>query len=166
MRMKKLLPLGTLALAFLGLAGCGSVSVVDYNDRLVALQDVCYDAEAEMTDARDQENYGQVRSLYEAALFTCTKSQADIASTDAYDGDSALRDAFDTELQLELVYLQKLGEIIAYWDYDELTAEQQVAEDALWEEIDAIEEQLSDAYDVSETAQQAFADKYGYELED
>ncbi|MDR2541790.1 MAG: YgdI/YgdR family lipoprotein [Candidatus Peribacteria bacterium] len=164
--MKKLLPLGTLALSFLALAGCGSVSVVDYNDRLVALQDVCYDAEAEMTDARDQENYGQVRSLYESALATCTQSQTDIASTDAYDGDTTLRDAFDAELQLELVYLQKIGEIITYWDYDELTDEQQVAEDALWEELDAIEEQLSDAYDVSEAAQKAFADKYGYELED
>ncbi|MDR0860598.1 MAG: hypothetical protein LBO09_06595 [Candidatus Peribacteria bacterium] len=163
--MKKLLSLGTATLALFALAGCG-VSVVDYNDKLVNLQDVCYNAESEMMEARDQENYGQVKTLYEVALATCTQSEADLAAMDAYDGDSDLRDAFDTELQLELVYLQKIGEVIALWEYDEFTDEQQAIEDALWAEIDAVEEQLSDAYDISEATQQAFADKYGYELKD
>ncbi|MDR3169358.1 MAG: hypothetical protein LBU27_06460 [Candidatus Peribacteria bacterium] len=164
--MRKLFSLATVGVVLLALSGCGGVNVVDYNDKLVHLQEICYDAESEMMNERDQENYGQVKTLYPTTLATCTQAQVDLAATDAYDGDSALRDAFDAELQLEVAYLQKIGEALTYWDIDELTEEQQTAEDALWQEIDAIETQLATAYEVSETAQKDFAAKHGYELED
>jgi predicted methyltransferase len=55
--MKKVFMLGLVALA-LPLTGCGTgVDVVDYNDKLVDLQNACYDAENVMMDAWDQENY-------------------------------------------------------------------------------------------------------------
>jgi hypothetical protein len=97
-------------------------------------------------------------------LEACTDAYNDIVALDAYDENSSLKDAFSAEIQLEVEYLQKVGEILAYWDYDELTAEQQAAEDALWEEADAIEAKIDEAYKISVDAQKAFADKYGYEL--
>lgn len=162
--MKKVFMLGLVALA-LPLTGCGTgVDVVDYNDKLVDLQNACYDAENVMMDAWDQENYWLVKTLYPTALEACTDAYNDIVALDAYDENSSLKDAFSAEIQLEVEYLQKVGEILAYWDYDELTAEQQAAEDALWEEADAIEAKIDEAYKISVDAQKAFADKYGYEL--
>jgi hypothetical protein len=119
-----------------------------------------------MMDAWDEENYGLVKSLYPTALETCTKTQNEIAAMDAYNGDSSLKDAFSAEMQLEVLYLQKLGEAFTYRDYDEPTDEQQAAEDAIWAEIDTIEEQLDTAYKASVTAQETFATKHGYELEE
>ncbi|MDR0607254.1 MAG: hypothetical protein LBG52_02635 [Candidatus Peribacteria bacterium] len=164
--MKKLLSLVMASMALLALPGCGGVNVVDYNDQLVYLQKICYDAENTMMNAREQENYGQVKTLYPSTLATCTQAQADLAVIDAYDGDSTLRDAFDAELQLEVAYLQKLGEAITYWDYDTLTEDQQATEDALWTEISTLEDQLATAYEVSEAVQQEFATKHRYKLKD
>jgi len=109
-----------------------------------------------------EENYETVRTLYPNVLETCMKSQGEIAAMDAYKGDSSMRDAFDAELQVQILYLQKLGEVIAYWEYDEeeLTEEQQAAIDALWEEIDILDRQLEAAFNTSVAVQEAFAEKY------
>lgn len=167
--MKKIIT-GGLALSFaalFALAGCGTgVDVIDYNDKLVDLQNDCYEAKDLLIDTWDAENYGVVQSLYPTTLSACTKARDDIAAMDGYEGDTMLRDPFLVEMQLEVAYLQKIGEIIAYWSYDELTEAQELAEEALWDDIDALDEQLSVAYDVSKAAQEAFAKKYGYELED
>jgi hypothetical protein len=49
---------------------------------------------------------------------------------------------------------------MAYWEYDELTDEQQAAEDTLWTELDAIDAQLTEAYDASVAAQATFAENH------
>lgn len=165
--MKSTLIFSLMTIALLSLTACSlSPDVIDYNNSLVDLQKVCYAADDNMIDARDDENYGQTKDLYNITVSICADSEVKIAQMEARDWDSSLRDAFDAELKIELAYLAKIGEAIAYWDFDELTDEQTAAQAALRDEIDTLEEQFNAASDASEAIQEAFAQKYNFELED
>lgn len=119
-----------------------------------------------MIAAWTDENYGQTKTLLAIAKETCTNSQEWIAQTPDWKWDASLRDAFNEEMLIELEYLAKIEEWIAYWDYEELTTEQEEAENAIWEEVDALDTKFNEASKKSEQVQAIFADKYWYELED
>jgi hypothetical protein len=105
--MKKLFLLSLLVGITTLLTGCGSENVIDYNDKLVELTSKCFTAEGLVRDMMKQENYTSAKTLYETAVTTCKKSQTDTAEMKAYENDTSLRDAVNTLLQAEVLYLEK-----------------------------------------------------------
>ncbi len=118
-----------------------------------------------MMEARDKENYGETKELYPKVLELCQQSLSGIEAMSGYDGDSTMKDAFLAEMEIEIAYLNKIGEALTYREIDELTEEEITAEENLWKEIDILAQKWEESSTHSETVQKTFAQQHGYELE-
>lgn len=164
--MKKSLLAIFAAFSTVLLAGCG-VNVIDYNDKLVELGKACYTAEEVIDTELNLENYEGAQTALTAALNLCAANAETVKNMEGYKDDTDLRDAFAAVLDSEVVYLEKYGELIAYYTLsdEEWTDEVEAAADALFEEVSALYDLTIDASDNLQIVQEAFATRHGYELE-
>jgi hypothetical protein len=84
----------------------------------------------------------------------------------AYENDTSLRDAVNTLLQAEVLYLEKFWETITYRDYEELTEDQETTYTALENELTALEQATVAAGENLINIQKAFSEQYGYTLKE
>lgn len=131
-----------------------------YNDALIDIIDGdCLDAESEFLDAIDniEGDTAKVFDTLDQALTTCENALLSVKWMKPYEGDDSLRSSIEKYLDAEVTYLEM-------WD-QLFTTENEEEMDVLGSEIDRMEEQTALLYQDVIQVQEAFASKFGYELE-
>lgn len=180
--MKKLLML-TVLLGCMVMTGCDSVKTNEtdeessmivenkeeksdltdvgaYNDALIDIVDWdCLDAESQFLKAIEniEGDTAKVFDTLDQALATCEKSLLDVQAMTSYEGDDSLRSSIEKYLDAEVEYLEM-------WD-QLFTSENEEEMDVLGSEIDRMEEQTDLLRKEVIQVQEAFASKFGYELQ-
>jgi len=164
--MKKgiwLLPL----LWLLIISGCGSSSVVEYNDDFVALVKECTDASQELYKNYNAElvTIDSIEQSVRDTIIICQWSQEKASKMWNYDGDSSLKDGVVDLLTMEVDYLQKFLSTKPYRNIDNITDENKDAYNWVVNELNESQNLLNKQFTDLQDIQEDFAIKHWLKLE-
>ena len=184
--MKKIRLLSLLGLALLSasLLGCGTKTnngdviiedvtsstndVVDYNDSLVDIATDCILAEDDVWNAYNDAStpVSDIESAIQSTLSTCQASINQIQTIWNRQWDSSLKDGILAVLTKDVEYYSTLLNILPYIDVENLTEEEAANYDAVLDQLDIIDQELTAANENLIAIQDQFSQNHWFELEE
>lgn len=145
-----------------------SDAVINYNDTLVDLASRCIMSEDNIRDTYDNASSSieDIKSAINDTIDECTSIWEDIKKLGDWEWDSSLKDWVIAIIEKEIAYYSKFNELLPYLQKEELTNDEKSAYDKIFAEVEALDEELSDASQNLTTIQEDFSNKHGYKLED
>lgn len=176
--MKKLTLTLLGILGIFTLIGCSTTTntatdPVAYNDSIVAIQSQAFDAYDLFDILAEKTKLGEdmwaVENQRIDSLETIKNLKKELLAMDGFEGDTTLRDAFANNLQVLVDSLEnEEKEIVSLW-IKRGTIEDEIPENEIELEknlITAINDKDNEAYNNIVKAQDLFAAKHGYEIEE
>ena len=180
--MKKFRLLSVLGIALISLAlvGCnkdkgGEIiieeinndDVIAYNDNLVDFATACIESEDAVWATYQDENASiqDIESAINNTISECSTAKDKVNALWARDGDNSLRDSVIRIIEKDIEYYTKFKELLPFLEIDELTEEQAAAYDSIISDIEAIDEELTQANDDLIAIQEQFAESNWFDLE-
>lgn len=142
--------------------------VINYNDNLVDFASQCITSEDAVWNAYNDESASadDIQNAIANTLNECNAAIDSIENLWWREWDNSLQEGVLVILRKDLEYYTKLSELVPYlWIEDQLTEEQAAAYDAIVDEIEAIDSELSEANDNLISIQEQFAANHWYELQ-
>jgi len=183
MKKFRLLTLLWIALVAGTLAGCWSdnnddfiieditwenEAVINYNDNLVDIASQCLLSEDGIWNTYDNADSTteDIINAINNTVSECSKASEGISKLWDREGDSSLKDGVLSIIDKEVAYYSKFSELLPYLEKEELTDEEKANYDAIYAEVEAIDDELMHANDELLTIQEQFAKNHGFELEE
>jgi len=137
---------------------------IAYNDNLIELIDQCagaVDDFFEVLDSDDDELTDEFPDIFENAVVACQDAQEQLQNYASFEWDTSFADAIDEYLSVEN---ELLGNYLDYFSLEEDLDEE--TEDQFWEAMEDLGTSADTLYEQIITAQEKFAEKHGFDLED
>jgi hypothetical protein len=183
MKKFRLLTLLWIALVTGTLAGCWSdnnedfiieditwenEAVINYNDNLVDVASQCLLSEDGIWNAYDNANSTteDIMNAINNTVSECSKASDEISKLWDREGDSSLKDGVLSIINKEIAYYSKFSELLPYLEKENLTEEEKANYDVIYAEVEALDDELSQANTDLLTIQEQFAKNHGFELEE
>lgn len=178
MKKFRLLSVLGIALVSLALAGCNkdkgeliieeinTDDVIAYNDSLVDFASQCIDSEDAVWNTYQDENSSiqDIEAAIDNTISECSAAKDKVNALWAREGDNSLKDGVIRILENDINYYSKFKEILPYLEIEELTEEQAAAYDAIINEIEVLDNELTEANDDLVAIQEAFASNNLFDL--
>lgn len=142
-------------------------AVINYNDELVDMASNCIISEDNIRNTYDDENASieDIKSAIDSTINVCTEAGKNIETLWDWEWDSSLKDWVLNIIEKYIAYYTKFSEILPYVAQEEVTEEQNEAYQSLLAEIEALDNELSEANNNLITIQEQFASNHWFELE-
>ena len=142
-------------------------AVINYNDELVDIASNCIISEDNIRNTYDDENASieDIKSAIDSTINVCTEAGKNIEALWDWEWDSSLKDWVLNIIEKYIAYYTKFSEILPYVAQEEVTEEQNEAYQSLLAEIEALDNELSEANNNLITIQEQFASNHWFELE-
>lgn len=139
-----------------------------YNDTLADLLANCVDAENETLNSTDDENLSieTKKSAINNKIQTCQYSIEQINSLWGLEWDKSLQDEVVVIIEKITTYYSKLDELLTYSELEKPTDEESEMMTSIMEELNSIDNEISESNNTLLEIQREFADRHGYSLED
>lgn len=180
MKKFKLLSLLGIALVSLALVGCdknedGDIiieeinndAVISYNDNLVDFASVCIESEDAVWDTYQDETASiqDIETAINNTISECNTAKDKVNSLWAWNWDNSLKDSVITIIEKDIEYYTKFKEILPFLEMDELSEEEAASYDAIINEIEAIDAELTEANSNLIIIQETFAKNNWFDLQ-
>jgi len=143
-------------------------SILEYNDSFVALVKECTDANLDLYENFNTEDWASIEDIETAIqnnINICQKSMETVLKIWDYNNDSSLKDVVVELLELELDYLDKFSRTTNYRDEDNISDEDKLNYDSIVTELNNTKDLLNQKFEEVQNVQNIFAEKYWLELE-
>ena len=142
-------------------------AVINYNDELVDMASNCIISEDNIRNTYDDENASieDIKSAIDSTINVCTEAGKNIEALWDWEWDSSLKEWVLNIIEKYIAYYTKFSEILPYVAQEEVTEEQNEAYQSLLAEIEALDNELSEANNNLITIQEQFASNHWFELE-
>lgn len=142
-------------------------AVINYNDELVDMASNCIISEDNIRNTYDDENASieDIKSAIDSTINVCTEAGKNIETLWDWEWDSSLKDWVLNIIEKYIAYYTKFSEILPYVAQEEVTEEQNEAYQSLLAEIEALDNELSEANNNLIAIQEQFASNHWFELE-
>jgi len=142
-------------------------AVINYNDELVDMASNCIISEDNIRNTYDDENASieDIKSAIDSTINICTEAGKNIETLWDWEWDSSLKDWVLNIIEKYIAYYTKFSEILPYVAQEEVTEEQNEAYQSLLAEIEALDNELSEANNNLIAIQEQFASNHWFELE-
>ena len=142
-------------------------AVINYNDELVDIASNCIISEDNIRNTYDDENASieDIKSAIDSTINVCTEAGKNIEALWDWEWDSSLKEWVLNIIEKYIAYYTKFSEILPYVAQEEVTEEQNEAYQSLLAEIEALDNELSEANNNLITIQEQFASNHWFELE-
>lgn len=142
-------------------------AVINYNDELVDMASNCIISEDNIRNTYDDENASieDIKSAVDSTINVCTEAGKNIETLWDWEWDSSLKDWVLNIIEKYIAYYTKFSEILPYVAQEEVTEEQNEAYQSLLAEIEALDNELSEANNNLIAIQEQFASNHWFELE-
>ncbi len=143
-------------------------AVINYNDTLVDLASKCITLENNIWDAYDSESSSveDIQSSIKNTIDECASVWESIKELGDREGDSSLKDWVITIIEKEIAYYSKFSELLPYLQKEDLTEDEKWIYDTIFNEVETLDRELSEASQNLTLIQEDFSKKHGYKLED
>ena len=144
------------------------LSVWDYNDKLVNTVAKCTDANLDLYEkfnAEDWASIEDIEAVVQNNINICQNSMQTVLKLWDYDNDSSLKDVVVELLEIEVDYLDKFSRTTNYRDEDNISDEDKANYDSIITELNNTNDLLNQKFEEVQDVQEVFAEKYWLELE-
>ena len=183
MKKFRLLTLLWIALVTGTLAGCWSdnnedfiieditwenEAVINYNDNLVDVASQCLLSEDAIWEAYNntESTTKDIVNAVENTISECGNASTKIIEIWDREWDSSLKDWIISIIEKEIRYYTEFKELLPYLEKEDLTEEEKANYDVIYAEVEALDDELSQANTDLLTIQEQFAKNHGFELEE
>ncbi len=183
MKKFRLLTLLWIALVTGTLAGCWSdnnedfiieditwenEAVINYNDNLVDVASQCLLSEDAIWEAYNntESTTKDIVNAVENTISECSNASTKIIEIWDREWDSSLKDWIISIIEKEIRYYTEFKELLPYLEKENLTEEEKANYDVIYAEVEALDDELSQANTDLLTIQEQFAKNHGFELEE
>ena len=142
-------------------------AVINYNDELVDMASNCIVSEDNIRNTYDDENASieDIKAAIDDTINICTDASKNIETLWDWEWDSSLKDWVLNIIEKYITYYTKFSEMLPYIAQEEITEDQNEAYQSLLAEVEALDNELSEANNNLITIQEQFASNYWFELE-
>lgn len=139
-----------------------------YNDTLADLLTNCVNAENETLNSTDDENVSieTKKSAINNKIQKCQYSIEQISSLWDLEWDNSLQNEVIGIIEKITSYYSKLDELLTYSELEKPTDEETEIITSIMEELNSIDNEISESNNTLLEVQREFADRHGYPLED
>ena len=142
-------------------------AVINYNDELVDLASNCIISEDNIRNTYDDANASieDIKVAIDNTISLCSEASKNIESLWDWEWDSSLKDWVLNIIEKYIKYYTKFSEVLPYVAQEEITEEQNDAYQSLLAEVEALDNELSEANNNLISIQEQFASNHWFELE-
>ncbi len=142
--------------------------VINYNDTLVELASNCITLEDNIRNTYDSESSSveDIQSTIKNTINECTNVWESIKKLGDREWDSSLKDWVITIIEKEIAYYSKFSELLPYLEKEELTEDEKWTYDKIFNEVEELDKELSEASQNLTLIQEEFSKNHWYKLED
>jgi len=183
MKKFRLLTLLWIALVAGALAGCWSdnkddfiieditwenEAVINYNDNLVDIASQCLMSEDTIWAVYDNANstIEEINNAINNTISECTNAWEKISDLWDWEWDASLKDWVLNIIEKEINYYSRFSELLPYLEKSDLSDEELASYNSIYAEVEALDNELTEANDNLLVIQEEFAEKYWFELEE
>lgn len=143
-----------------------SEAVINYNDTLVDLASQCIMSENNIWNTYDNESpIEDVQAAINNTITECSNAKENVNKLWDWEWDSSLREWVIAIIDKEIEYYSKFNEILPYLEKEELTEDEKWIYDTIFAEIQALDNELTQANENLIAIQEQFATSHWFELE-